>query len=87
VGVSARIASNLSLDYVPANDTDRHCIAVDSLNAPEGIAALRELRAILSAMPPSFDCGEPCPSCMEVSLQWYLGDDRRVLQAGSVAPG
>jgi hypothetical protein len=82
-----RIASNLSLDYVPANDTDRHCIAVDSLNAPEGIAALRELRAILSAMPPSFDCGEPCPSCMEVSLQWYLGDDRRVLQAGSVAPG
>ena len=71
-----RIASNLSLDYVPVDSPNRQCIAADTMNTPEGVAALTELRAILVAMPPNVDCGEPCPSCMDVSLQWFLDDDR-----------
>jgi hypothetical protein len=72
-----RIASNLSLDYVPAGKTGQQCFANNAMDTDEGIAALKELRAILVAMPADFDCGEPCPSCMDVSLQWFL-DDRRV---------
>jgi hypothetical protein len=72
-----RIASNLSLDYVPADRTDRHCTAV--INTPEGIAALTELRAHLAALPSQLDCGEPCPRCMEVSLQWFLDQPRALM--------
>ena len=71
-----RIASNLSLDYMPVDRTNRHCFANSVMDTPEGIAALSELRAILAALPPALDCGEPCPSCMEVSLQWFLDDQR-----------
>ena len=73
---SLRIASNLSLDYVPAGKTGQQCLANSALNTREGIVALTELRAILAAMPSQIDCGEACPSCMEVSLQWLLDDDR-----------
>ena len=71
-----RISSNLSLDYVPVGRSDRHCFANSVMDTPEGIAALTELRAILVAVPRDLDCGEPCPRCMEVSLQWFLDDDR-----------
>jgi hypothetical protein len=67
-----RIASNLSLDYVPTGRTGQQCFANDAMNSPEGIAALTELRGILVAVPPDLDCGEPCPECLEVSLQWFL---------------
>jgi hypothetical protein len=71
-----RIASNLSLDYVPADRTDLHCIVIDPLNGRRGIEALTQLRAVLVDTPREFDCGEPCPTCMDVSLQWYIGDDQ-----------
>ena len=71
-----RIASNLSLDYVPVGKTGQRCFANNAMDTPEGIAALTELRAILVAIPSELDCGEPCPSCMEVSLLWFIDDDR-----------
>jgi hypothetical protein len=71
-----RIASNLSLDYVPPGKTGQQCFANSALNTQDGIAALRELRAILVAMPSEIDCGEACPSCLEVGLQWVVDDDR-----------
>jgi hypothetical protein len=49
---------------------------VTALNTQDGIVALTELHAIFAAMPSEIDCGEACPSCMEVSLQWLLDDDR-----------
>ena len=57
---------------------DRRPMASGVMDTPEGIAALTELRTILVALPRQLDCGEPCPSCLEVSLQWFLNDDRAV---------
>jgi hypothetical protein len=74
-----RIVSNGSLDYVPAGGPDTHCRADAVMHTPEGIAALTELRAILAGMPAQVDCGEPCPRCMEVSLQWFLDAPRAVM--------
>jgi hypothetical protein len=71
-----RIASNLSLDYVPAGRPDRHCVVSGGMDTPEAIGALNELRAILLVMSPELSCGEPCPRCMEVSLQWFVDNDR-----------
>lgn len=74
-----RVASNLSLDYTPLNRPNQHCQAIDPLNSPEGIAALTELRDILSRLPADIDCGEPCPACDEVGLQWFLDQERFTL--------
>lgn len=71
-----RIASNLSLDYVPAGSPGRHCAANGIMDTPDGIVALTALRRVLANLPTEFDCGEPCPSCMEVSLEWFLDQTR-----------
>lgn len=72
-----RIASNLSLDYVPAGSPGRHCAANGVIDTPDGIAALTTLRGILANVPTEFDCGKPCPNCLEVSLEWFLDQTRR----------
>ena len=64
------------MDYVSVDRPDQQCFANSVMDTPDGVAALTELRTILVALPPELDCGEPCPSCMEVSLQWFLDDDR-----------
>jgi hypothetical protein len=74
-----RIASNLSLDYVPADRTGLQCMANSAMNNRAGIDALNGLREVLVAMPSEIDCGEPCPTCMEVSLQWFLGEERTTM--------
>jgi hypothetical protein len=72
-----RIASNLSLDYVPAGNPSRHCAANGIIDSSDDIAALTALRGNLARLPTEFDCGEQCPSCMEVSLEWFLDQTRR----------
>lgn len=74
-----RISSNLSYDYVPIDRPSQQCLAIDALNSPEGIAALNALRTLLAATPRTLDCGEPCPSCDDVSLQWALEQERASL--------
>ena len=73
-----RIASNLSLDYVPMGRSNEDRQANDALNTAEGIAALAELRALLAGLPREMACGDPCPTCMDVSLEWFLNGERGI---------
>jgi hypothetical protein len=69
-----RIASNLSLDFTPTGRPNQHCLVTTGIDTPAGIAALTELRARLQAMPTEMSCGEPCPRCVDISLQWFIDD-------------
>jgi hypothetical protein len=72
-----RVASNLSLDYVPIDRPEEYCRAHDALRAPEAIAALSELRSLLAGLPGEVACSDTCQACMEVDLQWLVNDERR----------
>lgn len=72
-----RIASNSTLDYVPVGRPGERCWANGVLGGPEGITALTELRSLLAGLPEQIACNDPCPTCMEVGLQWFLDDQRR----------
>ncbi len=75
-----RIGSNLAFDYVPADRPAELCLVVVGPEAPDAVASFRALRSILVALPAEIACGDPCPSCDEVGLEWYLDQTRFTLQ-------
>ncbi|MGE0594323.1 MAG: hypothetical protein AB7G23_16870 [Vicinamibacterales bacterium] len=71
-----RIGSNLAFDYVPADRPAELCLLVLGPEAPDAVASFRALRSILVALPGESACSDPCPSCDEMGLEWYLDHTR-----------
>lgn len=70
------ISSGLTFDYVPAGRPDQQCVAENIADDLSGIQRFNELRDLLGGLPRDVDCDAPCPSCAEVSLEWFLDQER-----------
>ncbi len=74
-----RIGSDLAFDYVPIGRPDQQCVAENIADDLAGVLRFRELRGLLEALPTNVDCGEPCPSCTRVDLEWVVEEEHSAL--------
>lgn len=78
-----RMGSNLAFDYILQTTPRRLCVVPGALQSEAGIAAAKDLRTILQALPGELSCAPPCPNCAAISLEYYLGQKRSTLSFDS----
>lgn len=74
-----RTDSGLTLSYVLPAAPDQLCVAPEAMASTAGIETARGLRALLEQLPAALACAPACPTCTEVSLEWFLDGERRTL--------